>query len=99
MGIAPNNNSCTERETLLYMVGNLFSVPYMVMGSPTGHGIQFQGMRILFNYICHRCELFLQSNRPSKFYEQLSFQCYLNGDLSIAIQDNCHDDVKTSSEL
>ena len=26
-------------------------------GNPTGHGIQFQGMGILFNYLCQRPEL------------------------------------------
>ena len=30
-------------------------------GNPTGHGIQFQGMGILLNYLCQRSELIWQS--------------------------------------
>ena len=56
VGIAPSNNPGAEREILPYMVGNSLVLPYM--GNPTGHGIQFQGMGILFNYLCHRSELF-----------------------------------------
>ena len=77
--ITPSNNPGTERELLPYMVGNSPALPYMVMGNPTGHGIQFQGMGILFNYICQRSELVLQSIRPSDLYEQLSFPVYLSG--------------------
>ena len=33
------------------------TLPYMVMGNPTGHGIQFQGMGILSDYISQRSEL------------------------------------------
>ena len=48
VGITPSNNPGTERELLPYMVGNSPALPYMVMGNPTGHRIQFQGMGILF---------------------------------------------------
>ena len=52
MEITPSNSPGTERELLLpYMVGNSPALPYMVMGNPTGHGIQFQDMGILFDYI------------------------------------------------
>ena len=54
MGITPSNNPGTERELLPYMVGNSPALPYMVMGNPTSDGIQFQGMGILFSYICQR---------------------------------------------
>ena len=57
VGISPSKNPGTEREILLCMVGNSPALPYMVMGNPTGHGIQFQGMRILFNYIGQRSVL------------------------------------------
>ena len=46
--ITPSNNRGTERELLPYIAGNSPALPYMVMGNPTGHGIQFQGMGILF---------------------------------------------------
>ena len=48
MGITPSNNPGTERELLPYMVGNSLALPYMVIGQPPGHGIQFLGMGILF---------------------------------------------------
>ena len=54
VGISPSNNPGTERELLPYMVGNSPALPYMVMGNPTGHGIQFQGKGILCNYLCQR---------------------------------------------
>ena len=78
------------------MVGNFLSIPYMVMGNTTGHGIQFQSMGILFNYLCLTCELFLQSIRPSDFYKQLGFPFYLDGALTMAILNNSHDGVETS---
>ena len=56
VGITPSNNPGTERELLPYMVGNSPVLPYMVRGNPTGHGIQFQGMGILFNlYLSKIC--------------------------------------------
>ena len=91
MGITPSNYPGTEREILPYMVGNSLSLPYMVMGNPTGQGIQFQGMGILFNYLCDTCKLFLQSIRPSDLYEQLSFP---NGASRMAIPDRSHDNVR-----
>ena len=58
VGIAPSNNLGTKREILPYMVGNSPCIAlYGYLGNPTGHGIQFQGMGILFNYHCHRSEL------------------------------------------
>ena len=57
MGITPSNNPGTEREILSCMVGDSLVLPYMVMGNPTGHGIQFQGMGILFNYVSQKSEL------------------------------------------
>ena len=48
------------------MIGNFLALPYMVMGNPTGHGIQFEGMGILFNYLCQRSALVLQSFRPNR---------------------------------
>ena len=69
----------TERELLPCMVGNSLALPYIVMGNPTGHGIQFQCMEILFNYLCQRSALVLQSITPSDLYEQLGFPLYLNG--------------------
>ena len=57
VGISPSNNPGTKRETLPYMVGNSPALPYIVIGNPTGHGIQFQGMGILFNYIGQRSVL------------------------------------------
>ena len=57
VGISPSNNLGTEREILPHMVWNSPPLPYMVMGNPTGHGIQFQGMGILFNYIGQRSVL------------------------------------------
>ena len=57
VGITPSNNPGTERELLPYLLGNSLALPYMVMGNPTGHGIQFQGVGILFIYLCQRSEL------------------------------------------
>ena len=57
VGITPSSNPGTEREILLYMVGNSIELPYMVIGNPIGHGIQFQGIGILFNYSSQRSEL------------------------------------------
>ena len=54
VGITPSNNQGTKMELLPYMVGNSPALPYMVMGNPTGHGIQFQGKGILCNYLCQR---------------------------------------------
>ena len=99
MEITPSNNPGTEREYLPYMVGNSPALPYMVMDNPTGHGIQFQGMRILFNYLCQRSALVLQSFRPSDLYEQLGFLLYLNRAQSMAILKNYHGDVETSNCL
>ena len=39
---------------LPHMVENSPVLPYMIMGNPTGHGIQVQGMGILFNYFGQR---------------------------------------------
>ena len=55
VGITPSNNPGTKRELL----------PYMVMGKPTGHGIQFQGMGILL-IIWQRSALGKQLFRPSE---------------------------------
>ena len=41
VGIAPSNNPGTERKILPYMAGNSPALPYVVIGNPTGHGIQF----------------------------------------------------------
>ena len=57
VGITPSNNPGTEREILPHMVGNSLALPYMDIGQPTGHEIQFQSMGILFNYIGQRFEL------------------------------------------
>ena len=73
VGISPSNNPGTKREILPNKVGNSLVLPYMVMGNPTGHGQQFQGMGILFNYIGKRSVLDWQSFRPSDLCEQLSF--------------------------
>ena len=54
VGISPSNSPGTKREILPHMVGNSPALPSMVMGNPTGHGIQFQGMGILFDYIGQR---------------------------------------------
>ena len=51
VGITSSNNPGTKREILPYMVGDSLTLPYMVMGNPTGHGIQFQGKEILCHYI------------------------------------------------
>ena len=99
VGITPSNNPDTERELLPYMVGNSLALPNMVMGNPTGHGIQFQGMGILFNYLCQRSAFVLQSIRPSDLYEQLAFSLYLNGAWSLVILKSYHGDVKTISCL
>ena len=66
----------------------------MAIGNPTGHGIQFQAMGILFNYLCQRSALVLQSFRPSDLYEQLACPLYLNGAWSLAILESYHEDVK-----
>ena len=80
------------------MIGNSLALPYMVMGNPTGHGIQFQGMGILFNYLCQRSALVLQSFRPSDLYEQLTFP-FLSGASSLAILKSYSEDAKTSTCL
>ena len=73
VGITPSNNPGTEREILPYMVENSLALPYMVMGNPTDHGIQFQDMGILFNYICQSSELVWQSFRPSEINASLDY--------------------------
>ena len=75
VGITPSNNPGTERESLPYMVGNSPMLPYMVIGQPPGHGIQFQGKGILFSYICQRSALGRQSLRSSE--NNLSLDAYL----------------------
>ena len=57
VGIAPSNNLGTKREISPYMVGDSLVLPYLVLGNPTGHRIQFHGMGILFNYHGQRSEL------------------------------------------
>ena len=58
VGISPSNDSGAKGEILSYMVGNSPALSYMLMGNPTGHGIQFQGMGVLFSYISQRSVLF-----------------------------------------
>ena len=65
MGITPSNNPGTEMELLPYMAGNSPALPYLVMGNPTGHGIQFQTWKYCFSYICQRSAQGKQSLRPS----------------------------------
>ena len=48
-------------------------------GYPTGHAIQFQGMRMLFGFICHTSELFEQSICFSKHIAKLDSLCYIKG--------------------
>ena len=57
VGITPSNNPGAQREILPYMAGDSLALHYMVIGNPTGHGIQFQGMGILLSYIGQRSEL------------------------------------------
>ena len=92
MGITHTNNPGTEREIVPYMVGNSLSISHMVIGNPTGYGIQFQGMGKLFNYLWYTCDLFLQSIRPSDLYEQLGFPLCLNGAWSMPVRDRSRDD-------
>ena len=99
MGITPSNNPGTESEILRLLVENSPNIPYMAKGNPIGYGIQFQGIGILFNYLCLTWELFLQSIRPSELYEKLSFPLYLNGASSMAIPNGSHDVVKISFQL
>ena len=99
MGITPGNNPGTERELLPRMEENSSELPYMVLGNPTGHGIQFQGMEYCFNYLCQRSELVLQSIRPSDLYEQFGFSLYLNRASNTAIPNRNCDDVKISNCL
>ena len=74
VGIAPSNNLGAKKGNIT-LYGRGFPLHCLIwsLGNPTGHGIQFQGMGILFNYHCHRSELIQQSFHSLDLSEQLPF--------------------------